>query len=203
MTEKTMNGKIIMRNILLLGILSLLLACQQSPQKSYYLLTPLSPLVEKENATINTMLGLGPLELADYLKRPNMVRTSSNNTLNMTSNDFWAEPLDKGIVRVLSLNLVRQDPSRMVLAFPWRSDRIPPYSLRIDIHELVFADKQARINATWELVHTADKKTVERQHFIRSVNTESNAGAMAYAYSQLLAQLAEEMNQALLKATQY
>jgi len=190
------------RNILLLTLLSLLITCQQSVPKNYYLLTPLSPIAEKENTHINELLGLGPIELADYLKRPNIVRVRDNNNLNLTTNDFWAEPLDKGIVRVLSLNLVRQNPSRMVIDFPWRSDRIPPYSLRVDIHELVSGNDQTSINATWELVHTEDKKSIERQHFIRSVANENNSTSIAYAYSDLLAQLSIEMNKALLKVSE-
>jgi len=202
MNKKNISKKTVMRNILLLTIFSLLIACQQSPQKSYYLLTPLTPQSDKQNVPIDKLLGLGPVELADYLKRPNMVRVRPDNTLNLTTNDFWGEPLDKGIVRVLSLNLVRQDSSRMVLAFPWRSDRIPPHALRISIQELVFSNQQAHINATWELVNTADRKTLHRQHFIRSINAEGNAASIAYAYSELLVELAEEMNMALSKVSQ-
>lgn len=190
------------RNILLASLLFVLIACQQSVPKNYYLLTPLSPITEKETTNINQLLGLGPVELADYLKRPNIVRVHDNNTLNLTTNDYWAEPLDKGIVRVLSLNLVRQNVSRMVLSFPWRSDRIPPYSFRIDIHELVSGNHQASINATWELVRTADKKSIKREHFIRSVKSENNAASIAYAYSDLLAQLSMEMNKALLQVSE-
>jgi uncharacterized protein len=191
-----------MKKILLLIVVIFLGACQQSPQKNYYLLTPLTPLAEKKPDSINRLLGLGPIELADYLKRPNMVRMYPDNRLNLNSNDFWAEPLDKGIVRVLSLNLANLDPARMMQPFPWRSDRIPDYSLRITFHELVLSHKQTKINATWELVNTADKNMIERQNFIRIVDTDNNGQAMAQSYSELLAELAEEMHKALLKVSQ-
>lgn len=186
--------------VFLLSILPLLISCQHSPQKSYYLLTPLAPQTETKSASISHLIGLGPVELADYLERSNMVRMYPDNSLNLNSNDFWGEPLGKGIVRVLSLNLTRQDPTRMIQPFPWRSDRIPPHSLRVTIHELVLINGQAKINATWELVNTSDKRTIERQHFIRTLETNNKGQNMAYAYSQLLAELAKEMNSALLKA---
>lgn len=191
-----------MKKILLLIVVIFMSACQQSPQKNFYLLTSLIPLAEKKHDSSNRLIGLGPIELADYLNRPNMVRMHSDNRLNLNTNDFWAEPLDKGIVRVLSLNLGNLDTARLMQPFPWRSDRIPAYSLRVTINELVQSDRQTKINATWELVHAADKNIIERQHFIRTVDTENNSHAMAQSYSELLAELAEEMHKGLLRVSQ-
>ena len=179
-----------------------LLGCQSSPQKSYYLLTPLVPAAETQAETINELIGLGPIELAEYLQRPNMVRMGSDNKLKLNSNDFWGEALDKGIVRVMSLNLTRLNPARMIQPFPWRSDRIPAHSFRVYIHELVLSKGEARINATWELINNANKNTVERQHFIRVMKTDMHGQAMAHAYSQLLADMSEDMHTALLSHTQ-
>lgn len=180
----------------------LLTACQQSPQKRYYVLSAYGPATTaatttNTDQTINSLIGIGPIELADYLKRPNMVRMRTNNTLNLTANDYWAEPLDKGILRILALRLTQYDSSRMIQPFPWRSDSTPSYSLRLQIHELALTDSQAMINATWELVDTTNKQSIKRQHFIRSINAGSSAKTMAEAYSQLISQLAEVMNNAL------
>lgn len=186
-----------MRYWILLFVVCWLGGCQQSPQKHYYVLSPIASTPTDTDQPISSLVGIGPIEVADYLQRPNMVRMRNNNTLNLTTNDYWAEPLDKGIARILALNLTHYKPSRMVQEFPWRSDSIPPYSLRVHIHELLLTDHSATLNASWELINVSQKVSLNRQHFVRSVNTGTRASEMAKAYSQLLAQLAEEMNRAL------
>lgn len=186
-----------MRYLTLLTALCLLLACQQSPQKRYYVLSATTTAATNTGQSISTLVGIGPIEIADYLKRPNMVRMRNNNTLNLTTNEYWAEPLNKGIARILALNLTQHNPSRMVQEFPWRSDSIPLYSLRIQIHELILTDHNAMINATWELTEVAKKTSLKREHFVRSLDAGTSAADMAEAYSKLLAQLSEEMNRAL------
>jgi uncharacterized lipoprotein YmbA len=186
-----------MRYLILLSALFLLVACQQSPQKRYYVLSSTTTAATNTGQPISTLVGIGPIEIADYLKRPNMVRMRNNNTLNLTANDYWAEPLDKGITRILALNLTQHKSSRMVQVFPWRSDSIPPYSLRVQIHELVLSERNAQINASWELMDVAKKISLKREHFVRNLNAGTSAADMAEAYSELLGQLAEEMNKAL------
>ncbi len=188
------------RYFLLVTIFSVLFSCQQSIPKRYYLLS--APASEQSEQSISKLIGLGPIELAEYLNRPNMIRMRSDNTLNLSGSDYWAEPLENGIVRTLGLNLTKHDASRMVQAFPWRSDSVPAYSLRIRISELIQKDNKASINATWELIETSSKKMLERKHFVRSIDSGSGAESMAEAYSALLAQLADEMHEALVKVGQ-
>jgi uncharacterized lipoprotein YmbA len=187
------------RHTLLLTIFSLLIACQSSPPRNYYLLSPSTPVSVGEDQPITQLVGIGPIEIADYLDRLNIVRMDTDNSLNVANNEFWAEPLDKGILRVLALNLTQQNPSRIMQEFPWRSDSIPAYSLRLIIHELVVTNNKAMINATWKLIHTESKRTVERQHFVRTLDSGTKAETMAESYSQLLSQLADTMNKALEK----
>lgn len=188
-----------MRYSIILAILCLIAACQHSPQKRYYVLSPIESgnPVTKSDETIDTIIGIGPIEMADYLKRSNMVRMRSNNTLDLTTNDYWAEPLDKGVERILALNLTRYNPSRMIQIFPWRRDSTPVYSFRLQIHNLVLKEDKALIEATWELIDNTKKQSISRQHFTRQIDAGSSAKAMAEAYSQLLGKLAEAMNNAL------
>lgn len=175
---------------------SLLVACQQSPRKNYYLLN--GPAFEPENSgTITHAIGIGPIELPDYLQRPQMVRHQNDNGLSLADNQYWAERLDRGIVRVLGLHLTQRDSSRIILPFPWRRDSKPTQSLRVHIHELKLVGQRATINATWELVDSSHKNGPYQQHFIRSVQTTNDASGMASAYSELFAQLADEMDNAL------
>jgi hypothetical protein len=123
---------------------------------------------------------------------------TNDGRLVMPNNSYWAEPIDKGIVRALTLNLTQRDYTRSLVSFPWRSDSKPHYSLRLQVHGLDRDGNQAKINATWELVDNDNKEIMQRQHFIRSIDAKAGTKFLIQAYSQLLAELAVEMDNALI-----
>lgn len=179
--------------IFLLG--SILTGCQQSPRKQYYLL----------NATDNTnsageitqTVGLGPIEVANYLHHSQLIVNRDPNSLQMADNAYWGEPLPKGITRVLAINLINLQSTRMIETFPWRSDSAPPMSIRLQIHDLQIIDSNAVINASWKIVDNIAKKTLIQRHYVKKQACNNTAREIAEAYSMLLAELAAEMDQAL------
>lgn len=204
-----------MRQILLLAFSSsLFLSCQHSPQKNFYYLTaqlnqaqssptmPEKSATQTENSKINQLIGIGPIEVADYLNRSQIIDNQSNNSLNMADNAFWAEPLDKSIVRVTALNLTQANSARNFVYFPWRSDSKPRFSIRIRVDELSRTANQAKLNATWELMDNDHKSNLLRKNFTRSTPADSGAKALAQAYSKLVADLAEQIDAELNKIPQ-
>ena len=208
-----------MRRILLIAFgCSLFLSCQHSPQKNFYYLTAQfdkepnlaqssSPTPEKtttqtESSKINQLIGIGPIEIADYLHRSQIIDNQSNNSLNMADNAFWAEPLDKSIARVTALNLTQVNSARNFVYFPWRSDSKPRYSIRVRIDELSRTGNQAKLNANWELMDNDTKTNLLRKNFTRSTPVDSGAKALVQTYSKLLADLAREMDAELNKISQ-
>ena len=140
------------------------------------------------------------MDIAEYLMRSQIIESQSDNTLTLADNAYWAEPFDKSIARVISLNLTQLNPSRSFVNFPWRSDSKPRYSLRIHIDQLSRTGRNANINATWELVDNDGKNATLRRNFLRSIQADSGAKGLAQAYSQLLGELSKEMDDALNKA---
>ena len=204
-----------MRKILLIAVsCGLLLACQHSPQKNFYYLTPQlnadqsSPKAPEKsiapaaNSEINPLIGIGPIEVADYLNRAQIIDNQANHSLNMADNAFWAEPLDKSIARVTALNLTQVNSARNFVYFPWRSDSKPRYSIRVRVDELSRTANHAKLNATWELMDNDTKRNLLRKNVTRSTSVDTGAKALAQAYSQLLATLAEDMNMELNKIQQ-
>ena len=192
--------------ILIVSICCLFVACKSSPQKNYFYLSPQTSTAPTSKGEINQLIGIGPVEVAEYLARSQIIDNQSDNTLNMANNAYWAEPLDKSIARVIALNLTQANNSRSFVNFPWRSDTKPHYSLRIRVDNLSRSENKATINATWELVDNEVKSNLLRRNFIRTTPAAPGAKGLAQAYSQLLAELAGEMdvelNSRLLKTTQ-
>ncbi len=194
-----------MRRFLFVSSLCLILcACQHSPKKNYFYLSPLNEKAGLQSASTDTsqLIGIGPVEVAEYLTRSQIIDNQSDNTLTMSDNAYWAEPLDKGIARVISINLTQLNNSRGFVNFPWRSDSKPRYSLRVHVDKLSRSEDKASINATWELVDNNERKSILRRNFLRSLQAESGAKGLAHAYSQLVGDLSKEMDEALSKAPQ-
>lgn len=187
-----------MRQLCLLVLaVCLLSACQQSPRKNYYAFS-VAPAEQQDTTTnITDTIGIGPIDVAEYLNRLQLAYQTNDGRLVMPNNSYWAEPIDKGIVRALTLNLTQRDHTRSIVTFPWRSDSKPRYSLRLQVHGLDRDGNQAKINATWELVDNDNKSVIQRQHFIRSTEAKTGTRFLVQAYSQLLSELAVEMDNSL------
>lgn len=190
--------------IMIFLLCALATGCQQSPRKNYYLLSA-TPTANQSDAnqsnSISHTIGLGPIEMADYLDRSHIVRNRDANRLQLAEVDHWGEPLGKGIARVLAINLMNRDSTRLVEHFPWRSDATPALSLRLSIYDLQLINGAAVINASWKLIDNNTKAVLSQQHFVRTKPSGESAAQIAKSYSELLADLASEMDKALL-ATQ-
>ena len=174
---------------------SLLLGCQQSPRKQYYLLSATTS--DTQASAITHSLGLGPIVVADYLQRSQLIVNHSENNLQITENAHWGEPLQKGITRVLAINLINQDPSRAIEIFPWRQDSTPALSIRLHIHELQVINGKAVINASWKLIDNAAKKIIVQQYYVNHQDCDGSPSSIAEAYSALLIGLANTINSAI------
>ena len=91
--SKEMNDRLLMaaRAALLSGILALT-GCAGSESVRYYVLsaTPAGPVGA---AVRDIPVGVGPVELPEYLDRPQIVTRTSQNELNVADFDRWAESL--------------------------------------------------------------------------------------------------------------
>jgi len=181
--------------IMLFLVGSLLTGCQQSPRKQYYLLS--ATPTANHAMEITRTLGLGPIDIADYLRNSHIMINRNTNHLQVTDNAYWGEPLQKGILRVLSVNLMNHQPDTVIETFPWRSDSIPELSLRLSIYDLQLINGEAFINASWKLVNNKTRAVLTQQHFVRNKPSGDNPTQIADVYSELLAELAGEMNKAL------
>jgi uncharacterized protein len=188
--------------LLIMSLCWLVSACQSSPKKNYFYLTPEAKITSESKSEITQLIGIGPVEIADYLSRSQIIDNQTDNTLNMAENAYWAEPLDKSIARVIGLNLTQLNSSRSFVNFPWRSDSKPRYSLRVRVDNLSRNQGKAMINATWEIVDNDSKVNLIRRNFIRAVNASSGAKGLAQAYSELLTNLSEEIDVELKKLQQ-
>ena len=177
--------------------LSFLTGCGSSSPINYYVLS--SPSTSPPAGT-SPIIGVGAVTIPEYLNRENMVFNSEENALFIADSDRWAEPLQKGIQRVLAMNLASLLDTQNIRLHPWARSAAPDYSIGINILRLDANDKEATLAAEWQIIQTAEQHPRTRN--IKQISqsfagNEPDADDIAAAYSVLLFQLSETIATAI------
>jgi len=111
-----------------------------------------TPPASRDGAT-DIRLGVGRVLLSEWLNRPQIVSRVGANRVRMADFSQWAEPLEKGIQRVLSENLVRLTGSDQVFFYPWPSRT--EIDLMVEVAVIQFGgdtDGDVSLAARWRLI---------------------------------------------------
>ena len=121
--------------ILLTTTLMLCGCLGRSPQTKFYLLYPSPSLEAKEVVTTeeDLIIGVGPVELSEYLDRPQIVTQTSESELRVDQFNQWAEPLEVNIARVLAKNLSTLLSTEKLFLFPWSGSTQIDYQVKLNI----------------------------------------------------------------------
>ena len=188
------------------GLLSMLAGCVDlgsgtTQTTRLYVLAPMTtaeaPVARRQDGDF--ALGVGPLSLPSYLKRPQVVTRIADNEIVTASFANWAEPLDRSFQRVLTENLSILLGTHAVYPHPWRRTLSPTYRLHLQVIRFdANPTGDAVLAARWEVLDgrgqplTAKKKSVYRQ----AVAREDIAGVVT-AMSLALADLSRELAAAI------
>ncbi|UCG11537.1 MAG: membrane integrity-associated transporter subunit PqiC [Deltaproteobacteria bacterium] len=102
----------------------------------FYHLNPLasSDSMKKVSAPgTDLAIGVGPIQLPEYLDRPQIVTREGNNELQLAEFSQWAESLTKNFSRVFAENLsILLDTERVVI-FRWKGTRSLTYWVKMEV----------------------------------------------------------------------
>ncbi len=176
--------------------------CVRTPAVKYYDLNasqsavPASRTVEGRGESI---LGVGPVQIPEYLDRLQIVTRSGPNSLKISDFHRWAEPLSNSIKRVVAQNLSSLLPRATVVGFPWR--KTIPVEYKIPVEVLSFEgdnDQTVNLLARWQIYDaTARKMVVMRESRIHVETNGRSYRALAAAQSEILAKLSQEIASAI------
>lgn len=170
----------------------LIQACASSTPTNYYVLQSLSVVTKKVNDQ-GVDIGLGPMTVAEYLHRPQLLKTQGGYRLEYSDFERWAEPVDDGVLRVVQENLSRL-VGQSIKVFPWRRDEQPEKVIRGRVLVLdINAKGEAVLRADWRLVDQASGQQLAGD--VSEYRTPAEAGytGQAEAYSHLLAQFSQHL----------
>lgn len=141
-------------------------------------------------------VGVGPIDLPEYLSRPQMVTRVSGNEYYRSEFARWASPLQENFSRILAENLSSELRTDRVALFPWHGTMKVDY--RVTVEVIRFDGKpggSVHLEARWSIIDVAGKKllTMKRSEFSRETEGDGY-GAMAEAMSETLAALSCEIS---------
>lgn len=174
---------------LLLALIASLASC--AAPKSFYVLNAEGPAPSGGGVGI----GVGPVSVAGYLDRANLVFQESGNRMSVAEDHRWAGDLQENIARVMASNLGRKMGTGNVRTYPWGSDSELRYQISLDIRQLhATSDGDAVIDAAWRVYSLPDRRMIASKSWSGTEDLKADGyDEMAAAESRLLARLAGEI----------
>jgi uncharacterized lipoprotein YmbA len=187
--------------------LSLLLAtllaagCGSTEPSRFYLLNPLPKggAVE-ENGDFKLMVG--PVSVADYINRPQLVLRESENEVHLQEFHRWAEPLKDRIAYVLVENLSQLLSTNQISLYPFEAAGDQGRQVTVWIAEFdAYPGKEVVLKAWWRLYDSEKKKLLKlgRSLIRKPLNEDHDYAACAAAWSEALADFSREIAEAIKK----
>ncbi len=159
-----------MANLLLRHLISLVLAalfiflvgCGSSPPTRFYVLHSMDVKESPESSGAGCVsIGVGPVRVAEYLERPQIVTRVTPHEIMIADFDQWAEPLGQNISRVLADNLSALLCTTMVVVFPWKGSVPLDFQVEVDILRLDGnPGKDASLEVQWMALDLRKAKRV-------------------------------------------
>ena len=189
------------RQIRLLLLLAIVLsACslgRSTPPTRLYVLTALSQSEGNQSkaSASSVAIGVGPVELPQYVNRPQIVSGENGNELQRASFDQWAEPLDTNFTRVLAENLSQLLATERVAVFPWKGPVPLDYQVVVEVTQFLGTPGGAvSLVALWRVLGTDGKETlISRQSHFTEATGSSDYEALAAAMSRTVGALSRDI----------
>jgi hypothetical protein len=177
------------------------LAPRPDPSR-FYVLEPLPLATSRAAVTAlpaDVSVGLGPIRVPDYLRRPELVTRTGPTEVTPSEIDRWAEPLELAVPRVLALDLTARLGPRSFHSWPWYDTQRPDYQVDVAFERLERdADGNAVLVAAYRVrdLRPQGKVVLRETRFSRTPAAPDSASLVA-ALSANLDDLSRELAAAI------
>ena len=140
-------------------------------------------------------LGIGPIRLPGYLDRQEITTRVSQNRIDLSENDRWAEPLETNFTRVLGQNLSVLLNTDQLVFYPWELNRKPNYQVEVEVLRFESnAGGDVQLSARWTVLDTNKKIPLKSgESRLTRQPTSKSADASVAALSETLGDLSREI----------
>ncbi len=191
------------RYAILLALALLLSSCARTPPPNLYQLSANDagrPALQAGGIG-KAVIGIGPLQLPEFLDRPQIVIRTGANQLQLVDGHRWAEPLADNIVRSLRENLAAILASERILHYPWGRAASVDYQIIIEI--LRFEGEgysKAHLEAVWSIQGRQGKVLQPpRRSQYQLASRHPDCGGLVQAMSQTLSLICRDIAETILQ----
>ena len=144
-------------------------------------------------------IGVGPVKVAEYLDRPQVVTRAADHKLDLSELNRWAEPLKVSIPRVIGINLSNMLTTNRIFLLP-RRDRVIPLDFKVVIDIARFDGKlggNAMLTARWTLYGKEDRVILTKVTIVNEPTGGNDYEHLIAAENRALQALSREIANAL------
>ncbi|HEY0185424.1 MAG TPA: PqiC family protein [Rhodopila sp.] len=173
------------RRLALLGLVALAAACT-SPNPTLYVLAPVPGAT---HAGAPRVIALRAVAIAHYLERSQIVRSSEGYRMDVLANEWWGEPLDTLMGRILTEELNQRLPGSTVYGDSGAISTTPDATVEINLQRLdLNHDGDVLLSAQ---IAVDGKRTAARGVTITVRPNDATTQALVAAMSTATGQLAD------------
>ncbi len=182
------------------AILLAVAGCASSPPPTFYQLSETAS-TQLSGLERGLAVGVGPINVAPYLDRPQVVIRGAGHKLELSEFNRWVEPLTDSISRVIIIRLSNELQSTRVFKVPRRNKTIP-LEFRVEIDIARFDGElggDALLVSRWTLYGRKDKALVTQVSIIRESSGGEGFDLLIAAQNRTLQNLSQEILAAIKK----
>lgn len=176
--------------------------CGRSRPSTFYTLSSLNETpasVPAETGGRPLLIGIGPIELPQYVDRPQIVTRVSPNRLALAEFNRWAEPLPRGFSRVLVENLSILLGTERITLYARKNPTPPDFQITLNVTKFDGTPGgNVSLVARWSVVDKNGRDVAPMTK--SSINLATSTGdyeGLAAAMSQAIAELSREIAAAI------
>ncbi len=172
-----------------------------TPSSRFYQLSSLeneTKAAQNVSREHSVTVSIGPLQLPDYLKGPQIVTRSGRNELKFSEFDRWAGALESDVVRVLVENISALLPAEQFSVLRWSpySESRAPSTYRVEVLVDRFEGAlggSVSLRAQWSLYDKDKGHLLKKESVINEHANDSSYGALVDAMSRALEKMSREI----------
>lgn len=167
---------------------------KESDPSRFYTLNAEAQVDKSQRAMPQLMLGVGPVAVADYLDRSQIVTRESDTKLELAEFDRWAGSPAKEIQRVMGANLAALLGTEQIAHYPWRSGIHPGMTVEATIERFEYAnDGNVWLVAGWQVLADNGRRVVAFRRSTLQAKSGSDYAEISKSLSGLLAELSAQI----------
>ncbi len=173
-----------------------------SPPSNFYVLSALPQSAagtQSDSDKSRVAIGIGPVELPEYLDRSQIITRISPNELRVAAFERWAENLKSSFPRILMENLATLLNTNQVVLYPWRKSAPVKYQVMVEVVQFdAERGGDAVLIARWTLLEGRSEKILQKEKSVFRKPLDSNDyQSIVSAQSQTIIELSHKIAEAI------